>query len=172
MNERRGAKCRLPAGVLMFWFVLSGSDLGPWAVQVHAAGGQQGARGHPGHPGRGAEDRPEQRHQAEQRQPLHHHHAPEHRQQVGEGGLASHLLFVAAFMTDLILPQVLSRCLVSLKIWLDSYLSRSFSGCFFGVYFQFNSLIHVLKLITSEEKFSYRENKDGVEFFFLLCRCV
>ncbi|KAF3847163.1 hypothetical protein F7725_020191 [Dissostichus mawsoni] len=46
----------------------------PRAVQVHPGGGQQGAGGHPGHPGGGAEDRPEQRHQAERCQPLHHHH--------------------------------------------------------------------------------------------------
>lgn len=75
----------------MFFFLFflppSGSDHSPRAVQVHPGRGQQGAGGHSGHPGWGAEDRPEQRHQAERSKPLHHHHTWEHRQQMGKGGL-------------------------------------------------------------------------------------
>lgn len=69
------------------FLLLSGSDHSPRAVQVHPARGQQGARGYPVHPVRGAEDRPEQRHQAEQRKPVHLHHTWEHQQQVGTGEL-------------------------------------------------------------------------------------
>lgn len=79
-------KNRKPSKRVSF-LLLSGSDHSPRAVQVHPARGQQGARGYPVHPVRGAEDRPEQRHQAEQRKPVHLHHTWEHQQQVGTGEL-------------------------------------------------------------------------------------
>lgn len=68
----------------------SGSDCSPRAVQIHPGRCPEGAGGHSGDPHGSEAHRRQQRHQADRREPLHHHHTRQHRQQVGQGRRSLH----------------------------------------------------------------------------------